>query len=239
MRRTCVLIFSLLLGSVLLSGGNNTRSANVLPAVMIERFQAIPDCIFPDPHRGILSYRISGGVTRITLSALDHDGRVRPFLSYRLPTTSLIERTNIADPGATSDVEGYRLVARGADGSTATRDLAFRYRVARFQPIPPARHLRDTTGGDFFTRYESNARLERVDSLTCSFRFDAPIAGESGRAGAATFTGSGSSAVVFCEIRWRSLRKAQAGGTVEWVARVTDQSTQGRIVRTARINPIP
>ena len=239
MRKTRVLIFSLFLGLVFSSGAYKTRSANTFPDVTIERFEAIPDCIFPDPHRGILSYRISGGVTRITLSALHRGGRVRPFLSYRLRITSSIERTNIADPGATSDVEGYRLVARGADGSEVRRDLSFRYRVAEFALLSAVRHLRDTTGSAHYTRYEADARATRVDSLTCSFRFDSPIAGESDRAGSARIVSVSGGTNVWCEINWRDARKARAGGTVEWIARVTDPCTQGRITRTAKVNPIP
>jgi hypothetical protein len=208
------------------------------PDLRIERFEAVPDCIFPDPDRGLLAYRVTDAV-HITVSALHRGGRVRPFHTQANPTPTTLAASNVVDRGVTADVEGYRLVARAADRCEVTRDLPFRYRVARFQPIPPARHLRDTSGRDFFARYESDARLDHVDSMTCSFRFDAPIAGESGRTGTARFSGSGSSAIVFCEIAWRSRRKAQAGGTVEWIARVNDQCTQGRIVRTARINPIP
>jgi hypothetical protein len=219
----------------------NATSSGVLtpPDVVIERFEAVPDCIFPDPRRGILSYRVSGGVTRVSIAALHRGGRVRPFYSQssRSPSPSL-GATNIIDSGAAAEVAGYRLVVTGAAGREARRELLFRYRAAEFALLSPVRHLR-ATRPFHYARYEAEVKALRVDSLACSFQFDAAIGGESGRAGDAGITTSGTRTTAWCELDWRAVSKARAAGTVEWVARVTDPCTQGRITRSARVNAIP
>jgi hypothetical protein len=243
--RKSLLLTLCLLAVISLAGAPLTSfSAMTSPDLVIETFTTVPDCIFPDAHRGILSYRVSGDVTYVAISALHRGGRVRPFHSQssRSPAPSLAA-TNVIDPGAATDVEGYRLIARSGVGREVgrevSRDLPFRYRVAEFALRSAARHLRDTTGSAHYTRYEADANAVRVDSLTCSFRFDAPIAGESGRTGSARIVSVSGGTNVLCEINWRDIRKARAGGSVEWVARVTDPCTQGRITRRARVNPIP
>jgi hypothetical protein len=214
------------------------------PVLVIERFERIPDCFFPDRRRGILSYRVTGDVTRVNISALHRGGRVRLFHTQPSPVpVSSLAATDVVDPGATADVERYRLLAIDGRGREVSRELSFRYRVADFALLSPLRHTRVTAGGSHLTIYNADVRAVRVDSLTCSFRFDAPIGGESGRAGRASVDPRPLLAperpIVICEIEWRDVRKARAGGTVEWVARVTDPCTQGRIMRSARVNAIP
>jgi hypothetical protein len=240
MRRTTC--FCLIAAIALLSA---TRSGTAsVPDVFVERFEKIPDCIFPDPRREILSYRVAGDVRRVTVSALHRGGRVRPFHTQvsRSPVTYLAA-TNILDPLAAADVERYRLTAADGDGHEVTRELSFRYRVAQFALLSAVRHTRVTAGSSHLTLYNADVNAMRVDSLSCSFRFDSPIGRESGRAGNARIDPRPILAperpVVICEIEWRDVRKARAGGTVEWVAGVTDPCTQGRIIRSARVNSIP
>jgi hypothetical protein len=47
--------------------------------LVIDSFTAVPDCIFPDPRRHILSYRVSGGILRVRLYAIHRGGRLREF----------------------------------------------------------------------------------------------------------------------------------------------------------------
>jgi hypothetical protein len=67
----------------------------------IDHFVAAPDCIMPDPHRGILSFAASGGILRYRLDAIHSGGRVRAFSSEtdRTPIPA-IARSGVADPGA-------------------------------------------------------------------------------------------------------------------------------------------
>jgi hypothetical protein len=228
------LYLSVLLGTILLP-------SVALGDVVIDRFVAVPDCIFPDPRARILSYQVSGGVTRVRIDALHRGGRVRTFHSTPGYGSPSFGASGVQDPGATSDVESYSLVVTGEGGVEVRRVLPFRYRHARFELVPPASHTRITSGSGRVALYQSLANVADVDSLSCSFKFDAPISGESGRAGTARIApaiGPSGGQVAVCEVHWSSVRKAKAGGTVEWTARVTDQCTQGRITRTARINPI-
>ena len=237
MRKSLTLTLCLLIG-ISLTWPQTSSTAFDPPHVTIESFTAVRDCIFPDARRGILSYRVSGGVTRVSMSALHRGAGARPFYSQssRTPVPS-ISATGVADSGATGDVVGYRLVATGT-GRDASREITFRYRLAEFALLSPARHLRSTRPFHL-ARYEAEVNALRLDSLTCSFRFDAAIGGELGRAGSAGVASEGSRSTAWCEMDWRDVRKARAGGTVEWVARVTDPCTQGRITRTARVNAIP
>src|SRR6185436_11153524 len=158
MKVTCIISLGFV-SAVLLSGFSIKRSTlTLLPDAVIERFEAIPDCIFPDPRRGVLSYRVTGDLTRVTISALHRGGRVRPFHTQASRSPSpLFTATNVVDPGAAPDVEGYRLVATGATGPEVRRDLPFRYRVAEFVLVSPVRHLRDTTDSTRYARYEAEA----------------------------------------------------------------------------------
>jgi hypothetical protein len=209
---------------------------------VIDRFEAVPDCVLADPRRGILTYSVSGGILRVRIDAVHRGGRMRTFYSQssgRSPIPSM-GASGVRDPGAAPDVEAYVLVATGEGGWEITRRLDFRYRRAAFDLLPPVSHIRDTRGGDHFARYESRARVANVDSVSCSFRFDTPIAGEAGRAGTADIFAAGpGDPLVRCGIAWHSVQKARASGTVEWTARVTDRCTQGRITRAARVNSIP
>jgi hypothetical protein len=233
-QRMSRLYLSVLLGTILLP-------SVAFGDVVIDRFEAAPDCILPDPRAHILSYHVSGGVTRVRIDALHRGGRVRTFYSTPSGGSPSFGASGVQDPGATSDVESYSLVVTGEGGAEVRRVVSFRYRRAQFELVPPASHTRITFGSGRVALYQSLANVANVDSLSCSFKFDAPIGGESGRAGTARIApaiGPSGGHVAVCEIRWRSVRKANAGGTVEWTARVTDPCTQGRIVRTARINPI-
>ena len=208
--------------------------------LVIDSFTAVPDCIFPDPRRHILSYRVSGGVMRVELYAIHRGGRLRRFRSYSAggsPAPSMAA-SGVQDPGAAADIESYLLRVTGEAGMELRRVLYFRYRRAAFDLIPPALHTRVTRGGGTLARYQSNATVLGVDSLTCSFKFDARIDGTSGRNGSAAIVTSPDPNIVQCDVRWRSVRQASAGGTVEWTAWVTDSCTQGRITRTAPINEI-
>ena len=46
-------------------------------AAIIDRFEAVADCTFPDPRRGILSYSVTGDVARVRIDALHRGGRER------------------------------------------------------------------------------------------------------------------------------------------------------------------
>ena len=63
-----------------------------------------------------------------------------------------------------------------------------------------------------------------VDSVTCSFKFDGRIGGTSGRTGRAAIVTETDPDTVQCDIRWRSVRQANAAGTVEWTAWVADHA---------------
>jgi hypothetical protein len=210
-------------------------SGGVAGAAIIERFDAVADCGFPDPRRGILSYAASGDVARARIDALHRGGRERTIYSAlgSRGFASLGAR-GIPDPAPTDDVEAYRLIVTSFTGAVLTRRLDFRYRRAVFDLFPPVAHTRG--GPDHYTRYQSSARVQNVDSITCSFKFTTLVEGESGRAGSADIAAG---PTVRCDIAWRSVAKARAGGTVQWTARVTDRCTQGRITRTAPVNPIP
>jgi hypothetical protein len=210
---------------------------------VIDSFEAVPDCILPDPHRRILSYHVSNWITRVRIDAVHRGGRIRTFHTAASragdPTMAAI---GVQDPRASNDIEAYLLVVTGVRGLEARRRLPFRYRLAEFELIPPTGHAYDNVEPHrYYTIYDSNAHFAHVESLTCSFRFDAPIAGEAGRAGGARLIHPGPSdgQMVVCGIDWRNRRKAHAGGTVEWTARFTDPCTQGRVTRTARVNAIP
>lgn len=211
----------------------------------IDSFEAVPDCIFPDRRRGILSYMVS-----LTLHVRIYAVEEFPLPGRRLTfRRSIYERPTsfpswgaggIADPAANTNVVAYELVATGEGGIVRKRRLDFRYRRAAFDLLPPVLHFRGTGPEPRETRYESDAHLVNVSSLSCSFQFDRPIEGEAGRAGTARiFEVRSGGHFVGCFIVWRSDAKARAGGTVEWTARVGDRCTQGRISRSARVNPIP
>lgn len=207
---------------------------------IIDRFTAA-DCVSPDPRRGILAYRVVN-VSHVRIEAIHRDGRSRTFYSQGGRTVvPAIGATNVADPGATADVEAYVLVARGASGSEVRRRQPFRYRIVEFELRSGARHIRDTTGDDHLARYEADAHLVHFDSLACVFRFDAAIAGERFRPGTARLTQPPRwpSPIVSCEIPWRDRRKARAGGIVLWNAIVSDGCSPSQIIRSARVAPIP
>jgi hypothetical protein len=209
---------------------------------VIDRFVAVPDCIFPDPRRGILSYTVSLAA-RIRIAAIEETFLFGPSITRTFhdapgsfPSSV---RTNIADPRPSANVVAYELIATGEDGTRVTRRLDFRYRRAAFDLLPPVAHLRGTGPPPRETRYESDANLVNVRSLSCSFKFDARIEGEDGRAGTARiFEPRRGDQWVSCIVAWGSDAKARAGGTVEWTARVRDRCTQGVITHTARVNPI-
>jgi hypothetical protein len=205
--------------------------------LVIDSFTAVPDCIFPDPRRHILSYRVSGGILRVRLYAIHPGGRLREFYSQPAGGPSMAA-SGLQDSGAASDIESYLLRVTGEDGAEIRRVLFFRYRRSAFDLIPPAFHTRVTSGSGTLARYSSHVTIVNVDSLSCSFKFDAAIGGESGRAGRAAFVTDTDPDTVQCDIRWRSVRQANAAGTVEWTAWVTDRCTQGRITRTAPVNEI-
>jgi len=220
-------------------------SPSVALGPFIDRFEATPDCIFPDPRRGILSYMVSLA-SRVRIYAVEEirlpfGGRLTQRRAFYDVPASFPSRGSggIADPGATAVVIAYELVATGEGGIEASRRLAFRYRRASFELLPPVLHLRSLGREPRETKYESDARMAHVDSVECSFRFDAPIEGEAGRAGIARIFRLRGNDWVNCAIVWGSTAKARAGGTVEWTARVRDGCTQGRISRSGRANPIP
>jgi hypothetical protein len=223
----------------------STSPSSALDPV-IDRFEAVPDCIFPDPRRGILSYMVTLAA-RIRIATVEETclplvgcrTRTRGFYDRRGGFPSTVD-TRIADLGATADVVAYELVAIGEDGTVVRRRLDFRYRRAAFDLLPPVAHLRSTGPEPRETRYESDARLTNVRSLSCSFQFDRPIAGDPGGPGTARiFEPRRGDQWVSCIFVWRSDAKARSGGTVEWTARVRDRCTQGVISRSARVNPIP
>jgi hypothetical protein len=207
---------------------------------VIDRFAAVPDCIFPDPRRGILSYTVSLAA-RIRIAAIEEIGLIgvtRTFHDVPGSFPSSV-RTGIVDPRPSANVVAYELVAIGEDGTAVRRRLDFRYRRAAFDLLPPVSHIRGTGPPPRETRYESDANLINVTSLSCSFRFDRPIGGEAGRAGTAhIFEARPGDQWVSCSIVWRSTAKSRAGGTVEWTARVRDRCTQGVIARSAPVNPV-
>jgi hypothetical protein len=203
-------------------------------AVTIDRFDSISDCIFPDPRGGILSYQVSGGVFRVRIGAVHRGGRVRVFYSQSSGRTPFpaMSATGVADPGATDDVEAYVLTALGEFGAEMTRRLDFRYRRARFRLTPPTFH--STVGT--VALYQSFATVSNIDSVSCLFRIRLPFGGEIARIGSAGIFRGGT--VARCDVSWRTLQQARAGGTVEFTARVRDSCTSGRITRTARIDPL-
>jgi hypothetical protein len=203
-------------------------------AVTIDRFVSVPDCIFPDPRRGILSYSVSGGVFRVRIAAVHRGGRTRVFYSQRsgrMPFSGMAS-TGVVDPGAAGDVEAYILTALGEFGSEATRRLDFRYRRAVFDLSPPTFH---TLSGRL-ALYQSFASVSNIDSVSCRFRIRLPFGGEIAKRGSAGIFRGGT--VARCDVTWNTLQQARAGGTVEFTARVTDACTSGSITRSARINPL-
>jgi hypothetical protein len=86
--------------------------------------------------------------------------------------------SGVQDSGAASDIESYLLRVTGEDGAEIRRVLFFRYRRSAFDLIPPTFHTRVTSGSGSLARYSSHATIVNVDSLSCSFKFDAAI-GES------------------------------------------------------------
>jgi hypothetical protein len=144
---------------------------------VINSFVAVPDCILPDPRRGILSYRVSGGIMRIRLYAVHHGGRVREFHSQSSGLTPALSMaaSNVIDPGAASDIESYVLRVTGEAGAEVRGVVSFRYRRAVFDLVPPAFHTRVTTGSGRLALYQSPATIANVDSLSCSFKFDARL----------------------------------------------------------------
>ena len=204
---------------------------------VIDSFDAVRDCILPDPRRAILSYRASGGILRTRIEALHRGGRVRAFHSQsagRTPAPAM-GAIGVQDPGAAEDVEAYRLVVTGEAGAVEMRRRDFRYRRAVFELLPPALHSRARG----LARYQVPARLAHVDSVTCAFRVDLGFVTVRRAGSADIFRRPPADPLVRCDIMWPSAREAQAGGTVEWTARVTDPCTQGRITSSARVNPIP
>jgi hypothetical protein len=208
---------------------------------VIELFEAVPDCIFPNPRLGVVAYRVSGGITRIRIEALHRGGRVRAF--YQSTFTTPIPgagSAGVADPAATSDVEAYRLTVTGEGGAVVRRELKFRYRRANFELIPPAFHTLLTAGSGRTALYQARARLLNVDSLSCSFALPPVLGLEVRRAGTTeigTDRASGEP-IVRCFVTWPRVTDALAGGTVEWTARLRDRCTQGRITQEARVNSI-
>ena len=146
--------------------------------------------------------------------------------------------SGVQDLGAASDIESYLLRVTGEGGAEIRRVLFFRYRHSAFDLIPPAFHTQVTSGAGTLARYQSHATILNVDLVSCSFKFDGRIGGTSGRTGRAAIVTETDPDTVQCDIRWRSVRQANAAGTVEWTAWVTDRCTQGRITRTARVNEI-
>lgn len=177
---------------------------------------------------------------RVELYAIHRGGRLRRFRSYSAGGTSTpsMAASGVQDPGAAADIESYLLRVTGEAGTELRRVLYFRYRRAAFDLIPPAFHTRVTSGSGTLARYSSQATLLNVDSMSCSFQSDVAIDGSSGRNGSAAWVTRTDPDTVQCDVRWRSVRQANAGGTVEWTAFVTDSCTQGRITRTAPINEI-
>ena len=86
---------------------------------VIDRFEAVPDCIFADPRRGILSYMVTLA-SRIRIAAIEQTcfpfgpcvTRTRGFYDERGGFPSRVA-TRIADPRANANVVGYELVATG------------------------------------------------------------------------------------------------------------------------------
>ena len=76
--------------------------------LVINSFTAVPDCVFPDPRRHILPYRVSGGIVRVQLYAIHRGGRAAGVPS--------IAASGVQDPGAASDIESYFLRVTGEGG---------------------------------------------------------------------------------------------------------------------------
>jgi hypothetical protein len=175
---------------------------------VINSFTAVPDCVFPDPRRHILSYRVSGGIVRAQL-----------YATYCRPAGGVpsMATSGVQDPGAASDIESYFLRVTGEGGADVRRVVFFRYRRAAFDLLPPAFHTRVTRGTGTLARYQSHAKILNVDSVSCSFKFDERIGGTSGRTGrTAIVTPETDPDSVQCDIRWRSgarqMRPARASG---------------------------
>jgi hypothetical protein len=206
---------------------------------VIELFSAVPDCIFPNSRLAVASYRVSGGIRRIRVEALHQDGRVRVVSQDTFRTPIPGASGGVVDRDATSDVEGYRIVAIG-EGIAVSRQLEFRYRRARFELAGPAFHTLLTAGSGRTALYQAQARLLSVDSLSCSFALSRVLGLEVRRPGTTEIGTDRASRepVVRCFVTWPRVADALAGGTVEWTARVRDRCTQGRIKQEARVNPI-
>ena len=216
----------------------------------IDRFEAVADCIFPDPRRGILSYMVTLA-SRVRVFAIEEIRIPFPFedIVMRWPRGFHEGRgsfpssvaAGIPDPGATANVVAYELVATAEDGAVQRRRIDFRYRRAVvFDLFPSALHFRTTGPEPRETRYEAATRLAFIRILGCSFRFDFPVEGEAGRAGLArVFEAVAGDHGLACTIVWRSEAKARAAGTVEWTARATDSCTPGIMSRRARVRAIP
>lgn len=174
---------------------------------------------------------------RVRLYAIHRGGRLREFYSQPASGPSMAA-SGVQDLGAASDIESYLLRVTGEGGAEIRRVLFFRYRHSAFDLIPPGFHTRVTSGAGTLARYQSHATILNVDLVSCSFKFDGRIGGTSGRTGRAAIVTETDPDTVQCDIRWRSVRQANAAGTVEWTAWVTDRCTQGRITRTARVNEI-
>jgi hypothetical protein len=180
---------------------------DAVQAATIDRFVSVSDCIFPDPRRGILSYRVSGGVFRVRIAAVHHGGRTRVFYSQwsgRTPSPGMAA-TGVQDPGATGDVEAYILTALGEFGSETTRRLDFRYRRAVFDLSPPTFH---TLSGRL-ALYQSFATVSNIDSVSCLFRMRLPFGGELAKRGSAGIFRGGR--VARCDVIWNTLQQARAG----------------------------
>jgi hypothetical protein len=166
---------------------------------------------------------------------------VRAFYqsTFRTPIPGA-SSAGVADPDAASDVEAYRITVTGEGGTVVSRELKFRYRRANFELIPPTFHTRITSGSGREALYQSRARLLYVDSLSCSFALPLGFGAEARRTGTADIVADRASGepVVRCFVTWPRVRDANAGGTVEWTARVRDRCTQGIITQEGRVNPI-
>jgi hypothetical protein len=112
---------------------------------VIDRFAAVPDCIFPDPRRGILSYTVSLAA-RIRIAAIEEIGLIGVTRTFHDVPGSFPSsfRTAIVDPRPSANVVAYELVAIGEDGTAVRRRLDFRYRRAAFDLLPPVSHIRGT-----------------------------------------------------------------------------------------------
>jgi len=228
---SAISILTIAAGFAICSGALNAGG------LVINSFTAVPDCVFPDPRRHILSFRVSGGIVRVRLYAIHRGGRLREFYSQPASGPSMAA-SGVQDLGAASDIESYLLRVTGEGGAEIRRVLFFRYRHSAFDLIPPAFHTRVTSGAGTLARYQSHATILNVDLVSCSFKFDGRIGGTSGRTGRAAIVTETDPDTVQCDIRWRSVRQAMRPARSKWTAWVTDRCTQGRITRTARVNEI-